>query len=93
MFKSSKIASLDDHYFTCARISYNLNISQNEINELDFWEYSNLVVYLTRIIQEENERNGASHKDATSGYQDTMRSQQNAFKSQMANMKMPKPKL
>lgn len=72
-----------------AQVSYNMHISQTDIYKLEYWEYNNLLVYLTRIIDEENKRNNpdgasSSAKDQHSGM---MKSSQNMMKSNMRSSK------
>lgn len=46
------------------RISYHSKNSQKDIDELEYWVFSNMIVFLTQIIEEENKRNGAGQEGA-----------------------------
>jgi hypothetical protein len=64
IYNQSVIPDLETHYYNCTKISYHLHISQIEINQLEYYVYSNMIVFLTRIIEEENNRNGANQEGA-----------------------------
>lgn len=81
VYKQSKI-DLNNYYETCASISYNMNISQNEIDNLEFYVYMNLGVYLSNIIEAENKAQKGemdSHNDMMRSYQHNMSSMKNSF--------------
>lgn len=87
LYKQSKIPSLDDHYSTMARICYTTHISQVELNSMEFWEYNNFAVYLTKIIEEENKRNGSGGTESTSNsYNDALKSSQRKMSNSMSSM-------
>lgn len=78
VFNQSRLPDLDELFLTCARISYKLHISQIELDNMEYWEYNNLVVYLTKIIEEENKAQNGENPYS------------NNMKDMQRNMKMPK---
>lgn len=94
ILEQSRIKSLDDHYFTCAKVCYSTHITQTEIDNMEFWEYTNFVIYLTKIIEEENKQSTNAQKgsqpDSQKSYRDMMRSSQSKLSRNMSNFKSPK---
>jgi hypothetical protein len=68
-----------------------MNISQVEIDSMEFWEYSNMVIYLTRIIEEENKRNGSN--DIKGDHSKMMKSSQSQMSRNMSSAKASLPKV
>ena len=81
IYNQSIISDLETHYYHCTKISYHLTISQIDIDQLDYYVYSNMIVFLTRIIEEENKRNGAGQEgtDHSSEYKKMMNSNKRNF--------------
>ena len=94
IYAQSKI-SQNDYYETSSRISYYMSISQNELDNLEFYVWSNMGLYLADIIKAENEAsNGGkgegqeSMEQMKSNYSKQMSSMKNNMK--VPNMKTPK---
>jgi len=76
---SQSIIEQNDYYETCAKISYYMGNSQRDIDNLEFYVYMNLGIYLANIIEAEN---NASKGDT--GDKDGMIAD---YKQKMNNMK------
>lgn len=68
-----------------------MHISQTELDQLEFYVYLNMGVYLTEIIEAENKAqqgDTSQQQDMMSDYSRRMNSVKNSFKP--GNMKLPK---
>ena len=92
IYKQSIIPDLENHYFNCTKISYHLKNSQKDIDESEYYVYANMIVFLTRIIEEENKRNGAGQEnDHTQDYKRMMsQSKRNFSPGKISTPKIPK---
>ena len=51
---SASIISQEEHYYNCALLSYKTHNSQRDLDNLEYYVFNNLLVYLTKIVDQEN---------------------------------------
>lgn len=86
------IVDIDDHYFNCARLSYICYESQKDIDNLEYYVFNNKLIYISKIIDEQNE--GQDGNKATETYEGMKGDMKKLQKSMMSSSKLPKtPKI
>lgn len=61
----SSIISQEDHYYNCALLSYKTHNSQHDLDNLEYYVFNNMLVYLTKIIEAENGKQDDGGQDST----------------------------
>ena len=86
------IVDIEDHYFNCARLSYAVHESQKDIDNLEYYVFNNKLIYISKIIDEQNEgQEGDKASETYEGMKSDMKKHQ---KNMMTSAKLPKtPKI
>lgn len=86
IYKSS-IISQEEHYYNCALLSYKTHNSQRDLDNLEYYVFNNLTVYLTKIIDLENGAKQGNEDNPNEQFENMQRSVSNMQKSMMSNTK------
>lgn len=86
IYKSS-IISQEEHYYNCALLSYKTHNSQRDLDNLEYYVFNNLTVYLTKIIDLENGAKQDNEDNPNEQFESMQRSVSNMQKSMMSNAK------
>lgn len=86
IYKSS-IISQEEHYYNCALLSYKTHNSQRDLDNLEYYVFNNLTVYLTKIIDLENGAKQGNEDNPNEQFENMQRSVSNMQKSMMSNAK------
>lgn len=86
IYKSS-IISQEEHYYNCALLSYKTHNSQRDLDNLEYYVFNNLTVYLTKIIDLENGAKQGNEDNPNEQFESMQRSVSNMQKSMMSNAK------
>ena len=85
----SSIISQEEHYHNCAILTYKTHNSQRDLDNLEYYVFNNLLVYLTKIIDEENGKKEGEEDNQNANDQLTsmQKNISNMQKSMMSNAK------
>lgn len=87
IYKAS-IISQEEHYYNCAILSYKTHNSQQDLDNLEYYVFNNLLVYLTKIVDQENgSKQGEDVGDPQGRFTDMQKNVSNMQKSMMSNAK------
>lgn len=86
IYKSS-IISQEEHYYNCALLSYKTHNSQRDLDNLEYYVFNNLTVYLTKIIDLENGAKQGNEDNPNEQFESMQRSVSSMQKSMMSNAK------
>lgn len=85
----SSIISQEEHYNNCAILTYKTHNSQRDLDNLEYYVFNNLLVYLTKIIDEENGKKEGEedNQNANDQFASMQKNISNMQKSMMSNAK------
>ena len=86
------IVDLNNHYENCAMLTYKTHNSQQDLNNLEYYVFTNLISYIQKILKEEADaQNSAeSNESAMDNYSKMQSSSRNMFNNMKSGFKMPK---